>query len=513
MRASDVRVCLAAALLLAAAGPRAAWAGPQQSAEASAQAQPQAPQAQSQQAQPPATTAAPQKPEQAEPERQRRPSRRTPRTSSRRQPSSGGQGYLDEARAARDAGPTRKELVLSAAVMGGYDDNLTAGLGSGGIGQMAMASGSTANADATLGYFLGNTARSLRMDVTGNVVSYPKYLDGPAAGGSADIGAQTRVGRSVTLRASERVGYEPFFSVFAPPGSGATLPAAGSGLQATELFERRSLSSNTSAGVDTRWSRRNSTMLSYSYGTRRYTDETDYGDSRSHTADARYRLILANSLALNADYRFQDLEYTYADGGARPIRSHRIEGGPDVQKSLSRGRHFSLSLAAGAGYVESFGPADLRTDNAWVPTGRASARYAFSQTWSIDADYRRDFSMLQSVTDDVYTTDTARVNAGGLVTDRAFLGFGASYANWTTPFAAARDATLDVYGASVQLRIAVTRSLAATAGYYYYRHRYSDPGALPAGFPAEFDRNAVRVGFSLWTPLAGTSSQRPLGPR
>ncbi len=512
MRLSDARVCLAVALLFAAAGPKTAWAGQQQSPEALAQTQGQQAQQPPQTQQPATATSDPQKPEQQEPEIQRRPSRRTPRTSSR-QASSGGQGFLDEARVARGGGPTRKELTLNASVMGGYDDNLTAGLGSGSIGRLAMASGSTANADASLGYYVGNTARSLRADVTGNIVTYPKYLDGPAAGGSASIGGQTRVGRSVTLRASERVGYEPFFSVFAPPGSGATLPAGGSGLQATELFERRSLNSNTTAGIDTRWSRRNSTSLSYSYGTRRYTDETEYGDSRTHTAAARYRLILANTVALNADYRFQDLEYTYADGGARPIRSHRIEGGPDIRKPLSRGRQFSLSLAAGAGYVESFGPADLRSDNAWVPTGRASATYAFSPTWTIDANYRRDFSMFQSVTDEVYTTDTAHLSTGGLVTGRAFLGFGASYAKWKTPYLSSQDTTMDVYGASAQLRISITRSLAATAGYYYYRHRYSDPGALPAGFPAEFDRNAIRVGLSLWAPLAGTSSQRPLAPR
>jgi hypothetical protein len=47
----------------------------------------------------------------------------------------------------------------------------------------------------------------------------------------------------------------------------------------------------------------------------------------------------------------------------------------------------------------------------------------------------------------------------------------------------------------------------ATAGYYYYYHRYSNPAALPAGFPADYDRHAVRVGISFWMPLAGTSLQ------
>ena len=121
--------------------------------------------------------------------------------------------------------------------------------------------------------------------------------------------------------------------------------------------------------------------------------------------------------------------------------------------------------------------------------------------------------MLQSVTSDLYTTDTVELTTGGLLTPRTDLRFFGTFANGLTPTASGVADDFRIYGASTQLRVALNATMAATVAYYYYKHRYSNPGALPAGFPAEYDRNAVRVGLTVWVPLAGTSSPPPLSPR
>ena len=72
---------------------------------------------------------------------------------------------------------------------------------------------------------------------------------------------------------------------------------------------------------------------------------------------------------------------------------------------------------------------------------------------------------------------------------------------------------MNIYGATTQLRFLLSENVAATAGYYYYHHRYSNPGALPEGFPAEYDRHAVRFGFTVWVPLAGAPPPQTLTPR
>jgi hypothetical protein len=494
---------LAVVLLLTTAGPGSAQA-PSQTAPA--QPQSQAPP----EAQPRAGE--PDKPSKAPTKRERK-SKRIPRAS-RRQPSSTAQGSFEEPRTSRDAGPMRQELIFTANAMGGHDDNLSAGLGSGaGTVPTAMASGTTGSLDGTLGYFRGNALRSIHMDSTGSLTAYPDYMDRPAAGGSALIDARTTVGRSTTFGASERVGYEPFFSVFSPGANSSSLATGiANAVPAAGLFERRSLSSNSSVSLDRRWSRDDSTSLAYSYRTQHFTGE-DYGDNRSHEVATAYRRRLASGVRARVEYRYTNLEYDDYNGTVRPLREHRIEAGPDVEKALSRRRHLTLSLAAGAIHVESVSSTTRLRYTAWVPTGSGSLKLGVSPTWSIDGGYRRDFSLLQGVTDEVYTTDTAFLNTGGPITGHMDLRMGATYGNWKTPIASGVSDKLDVYGASLQLRVLVTRNLAATAGYYYYHQRFSNPGALPAGFPAKYDRNAVRVGITLWVPLAGTPAPQPLTQR
>jgi len=466
---------------------------------------------------PPPTAQAQPPPEAGQPDtRRQRPSRRTPRAS-RREPARSTRESSENARPSRVAGPTRQELTLTSSLQGGYDDNLTAGLGGGaGYVPTAMASGSTGYFDAALDYFLGNALRSLRVASSGNLRAYPEYLDRPAAGGAFGLDASTGAGQNLTLGASADVSYDPLFTVFssvpigtpAAAGPGAAAPGTGAATPELGLFERRSLSAGGSVSVDRRWGRRDSTSLSYSYRQQQFIDD-DRGDSTSHEARAAHRRILTDNVRARVEYRYVDREYTGWDGAALPSREHRIEAGPDVEKALSRRRHLSVSLGAGAAYVESVTGRSGEPYQAWVPIGSASATLALSPRWSVQSGYRRDFSLLRGITDEIYTTDTASLATAGQPTARTSLVVSATYANWKTPSAAGVDERLELYGGSLQLSYLVSTKVAVTAGYYYYQHRYSNPAALAAGFPAEYDRRAVRVGLTVWLPLVG--SRQPSG--
>ena len=420
---SKAGVSLAVALMLATARPGSAQSLQQ---APPAEAQPQAPPA----AQAPPVTQTP--PEQAPP---RRPTKRKPRTS-KRQPASSGQGSFDEARGARDGGPSRQEVVILGNVMGGYDDNLTARLGTGdGTAPTAMASGTTAMLDGTLGYFRGNELRSIRLDATGTLTAYPGYLDHPAGGGIAILDARTNAGRDTTLVFSERVGYEPFFNVFSPGAGGAPLPPGtgpGGTVPAAGIFERQSWNSNTSVSLDRRWGRGAGTSLGYAYRLQEFTEDAS-GDNTSQNVTAGYRHRLGTGVRARADYRYQAVDYTDSASTNRPTRDHRIEAGPEMEKQLSRRRSLSLLLAAGAGYIETDASATRQAYDAWVPMGSARLRLTLSPTAYVESEYRRDFSLFQGVTDEVYTTDTAYVRTGATLTSRLHLMLGATYSNWQTP--------------------------------------------------------------------------------
>ncbi len=495
--------CLAVALILAPAGDvRAQVPTAPPPAETKPQAQAQAA--------PPQAGQKPTDPNAPKAGRQSRRKPRSPRPSSR-QPAASDRGSFDERPTSRAPGPTRQEMSVTTNVRGGYDDNLTAGSGTGSnASPAAMASGSTASLDTTLDYFRGNARRTLRVDSTGNLLAYPGYLKGVVAGGSASVGASAMVGLDQTIGVSERVGYEPLFSVFSPGASVTPSPPPVDGtVAATGLFERRSLSSNSSVSIDSRWSLRNWTSLSASYGEQRFTDN-GFGDGTTWSAQAVYRRGLSSWVRAHADYRYTDTRYTGSDDAALWTREHRIEVGPEVQKTLSRRRHLSMSLGAGASYFESIDPVSHAPYHFWVPVGSASATLGIS-SWSVGGGYTREFSRLRGLTDQVYTTDTAYVTTGGRVAPRTTLMVSGTYSNWRTPLASGVSDKLNVYGASLQVRVAIATKVAATADYSYYHQFYSNPGDLPAGFPAKYNRQAVHVGVMFWVPLAGTP--QPPAPR
>jgi len=500
MTASKLGACHLAVLILAIVAPARAQSQRATPAQPSpARATPRAG---------PATQAA-QEPAKPEPERKRR-SKRKPRTSSGEAPPAE-QGVGSESRRSRDPGPTRQRLVLTTNIGGGYDDNVVGGQGSGlGVAPRAMVSGYTARADGTLAYFRGNMLRSIQVDTTGSLIDYPGYLDHPAAGGVAVLNARTTAGRNLAFRLMERVASRPMFTVLPVSAGDASLSAGASEESpVASLFERRSLSSDVTVAVDRRWGRADSTSLSYSYSAMGFTQQ-DYGHTASHNVAAAYRKRLATGVWARTDYAYTYEGYTDSAGDIRPTREHRIEAGPEISKLLSRRRRLELSLTGGAAYLKSNATSGHPAFETWVPIGSGRLTLELSPTWSVEGRYRRGFSRFRGVTDDVYTTDTASLAAGGLVTSRIGVRVATTYGNWSTPASSAAHDRLGVYGASVGVHVLLSDSLAATAGYYYYHHRYSDPGALPEGFPAKYDRYAVRVGLTLRVPLMGSAPRSDL---
>ena len=136
------------------------------------------------------------------------------------------------------------------------------------------------------------------------------------------------------------------------------------------------------------------------------------------------------------------------------------------------------------------------------------------QRWNLEGTYRRSFSVLQSVTSDLYTTDTVELTTGGLLNPRTDLRFFGTFATGLTPTASGVADDFRIYGASAQLRFALNATMAATVAYLLLQAPVLESWrSSRRGFLRRYDRNAVRVGLTVWVPLAGTSSPPPLSPR
>ena len=234
-------------------------------------------------------------------------------------------GLFEGNRISRQNDATRQELTLTANLLGGYDDNLTAGFGTGaGSVPETAASGSAQYADAslTLSRKRGalDSARNERQPP-----HVPTLHRASSAGGAAVIEATTLLGQKQTLTVGERIGYEPMFNAASrlasvpTPGIDA-IPVAG-------LFLRQSFNSTSSAAIDHRWTRRDTTRLAYNYAAQQFEDS--FGDNTAHNLSAEYRRRLSRGLRLRAGYDYLNGEYTdYADA-TRPNLQHTVEGGPE----------------------------------------------------------------------------------------------------------------------------------------------------------------------------------------
>ena len=139
----------------------------------------------------------------------------------------------------------------------------------------------------------------------------------------------------------------------------------------------------------------------------------------------------------------------------------------------------------------------------WAPYGSARVTLDLPPSWSLEGGYERGYAALQGLTDRDLRHRQRRRHDAPAADLAARHALGGTFYTGRTPVASGVDERFDVYGASARLRFALTSTVAAQAGYFYYQHRYSNPDALPTGFPARYDRNAFRVGLTMFVPLVG----------
>ena len=89
-----------------------------------------------------------------------------------------------------------------------------------------------------------------------------------------------------------------------------------------------------------------------------------------------------------------------------------------------------------------------------------------------------------------------RKNSDTLLTLSASAGYS------TGELTAARDQNgTDSYTGSARLQFALSRLMALSGEYDYYRYRFDHPVGLPDGMRQRLDRQSVRIGLNLWLPL------------
>jgi len=412
----------------------------------------------------------------------------------------------------RQTDPTqfRQELTFTLNGLGGYDDNVLAGEGPGTAPPPGSTdtAGSTFNVDAALDYFVGRAARSFRASFGAGATGYGDVPLGNSQFYRLDLSATTDFGRRTTLSVSEGLRYSSQYRLDGALTS--TLPVEDLPTLDSSIYglgDRSTIDSTTSVSLEQRLSRTNSLQGTYGYTATTFT-EGDENGYKVHQASGRYHHQISRWWEAHGLYEYSTTQYAFSQGDAgRRMRQNRITGGGQYQRRLSPRRSMRFDFEGGAFSVASVTGVTFEPFTVWAPFVSVATELDLGRQWNLGGNFRRGADTLEGLSTEAFLNDAGTVTLSGLVSRRVDLSFIAGLARGTQAAGEGNSRYLTGTG-SAQVRIALTRMLATVVSYHYYRYKFEDTVLLDPTLPPLFERNAVRVGLSLFLPLYGNASGR-----
>jgi hypothetical protein len=388
-----------------------------------------------------------------------------------------------------DPNRTRSELTFSGGVLVGYDTWLSPG---GGVPNPTAEpeSGISMVGEAALAYFRGRANRSISIDGRADTNGYSGIAADATIGGNVVVAATTNLGRVTQLRASQSFAYEPTLVLGGSPTVGGEVDSPVPPEVTSGYLEERSWSSDSSVSLNRRWTPRQTTQVVAAY-------------TRSRVTDLSHTWLFSRTSNLAAHYGFSDSDSNAGDGLSTPMTNQRVDLSFGYARRLSPSRQLRVDVGGGATHVSTLNTLDRSDLSYWMPSGDGSISLDIGRSWSIRANYSREVNVLQGVSLTSFASNLAGASVSGLINSRIETSLSATYENGRSGGA---DTTgrYENYSGSLQLRYAISRCCATAVNYDYYFYNFQDVVDLPSSFVPRYDRQAVRVGFTIWLPVYGT---------
>jgi opacity protein-like surface antigen len=357
--------------------------------------------------------------------------------------------------------------------------------------EVAALSGVHADSDAMLTYqrqvrraTLGVSGRTvMRYDARAGAVTPMRYQ---GTVGFSMGGAQRQ------LRASQTIGYSPFFQF------GAVPEPAPSALEETALahgdFANAGLAaytSTTDVAMNQAISRRSS--LSLSYNLHRTTFGRSDLDQTSLVGAVSLSHRLTRYISLRTGYGLRSA--SYPNSATEAVRVHALDLGLDYSRALSISRRTTLNFSSGSVATK------LDQGMAFVMTGDATLTRMIGRTWNARLALKRDVHLLEGFAQPVLANSLS-TSIGGALNRRLSVASSIGMSSGTVGIVSA-TAKNNYWNwtAGAGLRVTVTRRSALEAQYFYYGHRFDQDVRLAPGLANQQKRQGVRVGMTWQTPV------------
>ena len=409
-----------------------------------------------------------------------------------------------------DPNRTRQTVVFTANALGGYDDNAGTGTDQPGPPGTPAGPGYTGVFDFGLRYERGRLDRNFFIGGIGSIAEYENIGIPSGNSGGLEFGGRGPLGRRTTVSVDGAAEYDTQLQISDPITGGGDPDLAPSSPSIYGLGDRPSWRFRTTGSLVEAWNRRQSTEVRLSYDSTQYTDDLA-GDTVGRRVAVMHRRQMTRSTKLLASYDYGNSKFGLGPGDpGRPLLEHRISGGVDVLKRLDPRRVFTLVAEAGGLRVESSGaPSNVRYQ-IWTPYVSARTQIDVSNDWYVYGSYQRTTETVPGLelgdAAEAYVTDSSNVSLSGQLNSRLDVVFSGGLAAGSVG-GGTSPSHYRTTGGSVQVRVALSRSLAVVTSYHHYEYEYIDT-VLPEGFPPRYDRNSIRVGLTLSLPLYGAYTDR-----
>jgi hypothetical protein len=393
-----------------------------------------------------------------------------------------------------------QELSMLVDLFGGYDDNIAEGSSSGGS-TVPQRSTYVGRAEVEMRFRKARRSRSLEALGRG-FVNHTSINNNQFLGGEATVQGATGLGRRSGLSTSLTASNEPtsLFDAFGQLAGQTESQSVSDSAPTLGITNQRWLMGRATAGVYRNLSSRQRLELQYIANQRRPLSGQGL-ESQSQAGVVRYDWRFSRDFTWQTTYHYDENRQSDQVGDTRPLRSHTGDVGLRYGRTLSANRRIAAGAGGGVSYVRAFNTQTDQRREFVVPTAYGLARLDLGRTWGIQADGRRDVTILQGVSPEPFATNAATVRLDGLLGER--FQFGTSGAFTRGGAIVSDTGTFNATGATAQLQFILARYASVFTTYRHFRYRLIDVAAAPPGFPSRFNRNSLQLGVTLWLPLSG----------
>jgi hypothetical protein len=232
------------------------------------------------------------------------------------------------------------------------------------------------------------------------------------------------------------------------------------------------------------------TELTLNYGGH-YTQVFTAQDFHTQRASFLVNRALNRDFSLRVGYAY-GTSTTFDDPTAVPIRNNDIDLGIDYGRAFLPSDRTSFTFSTGSTIVSSIEGRHLR----FIGSGRLMTR--LSPLWTAHLSYLRGVEVPDGSIHPFYS-DTVGAALTGFVNRRISVRVEPSYAHGVVGSLGTNS--YDSYMSTARLDFALNRRLALFTEHLYYRYQFENGIGLPGQLPSGLNRQTVRVGLTLWTPL------------